>query len=84
MSADTRGGGLYDHFHRVSCWCCPLKSLDECRVLRRFYPELWAELARMDERAPNDYRNDYTVAQLEERFAFEDEQEDRQMRIEGV
>lgn len=22
-------GGLYEIFHRVSCWCCPLQSLDE-------------------------------------------------------
>lgn len=68
-------GGLYEHFHRVSCWCCPLKSLDECRALRKFHPELWSELMQMDERARNDYRNDYTVKQLEERFAFEDRQD---------
>lgn len=24
-------GGLYEIFHRVSCWCCPLQSLDELR-----------------------------------------------------
>lgn len=28
-------GGLYEIFHRVSCWCCPLQSLDELRKLHR-------------------------------------------------
>lgn len=26
--------GLYEIFHRVSCWCCPLQSLDELRKLK--------------------------------------------------
>lgn len=29
-------GGLYEIFHRVSCWCCPLQSLDELRKLHRY------------------------------------------------
>lgn len=67
-------GGLYDHFHRVSCWCCPLKSLRELRALRRYHPDLWRQLADMDELAWNDYKTGCSVAQLEYRFACEDAQ----------
>ena len=37
-------GGLYEIFHRVSCWCCPLQSLDELRKLHRYFPDLWRQL----------------------------------------
>lgn len=66
-----RWGGLYEHFDRVSCWCCPLKNLRELKTLWRHYPELWAELRDMDARAFNNFRADYTVKQLEERFIRE-------------
>ena len=46
-------GGLYDHFHRVSCFCCPLQALRELRKLRVFYPDLWARMLEMDSRTPS-------------------------------
>ena len=67
--------GLYEHFDRVSCWCCPLKNLRELKTLWKYYPDLWAELKRMDERAYNKFRADYTVAELEARFAAEEKQQ---------
>jgi len=36
--------GLYDHFSRVSCYRCPLKSLADFRTLRNFYPGLWQSM----------------------------------------
>ncbi len=66
-------GGLYEMFHRVSCWCCPLKSLEELRVLRKNFPDLWARLAEMDRRAWNSFKPRYSVDDLEVRFAFEEE-----------
>ncbi len=66
-------GGLYDIFHRVSCWCCPLKSLDELRKLRENFPELWQKLQEWDLKTWNDFRQDYSVRQLELRFSIEDE-----------
>lgn len=39
-------GGLYQHFDRVSCWCCPLQNLKDLRNLWEYYPELWSELKR--------------------------------------
>lgn len=64
--------GLYKHFDRVSCWCCPLKNLRELKTLWKHYPELWAELREMDERSYNRFRADYSVADLEKRFERED------------
>ena len=65
-------GGLYEDFHRVSCWCCPLKSLNELRVLYHKYPALWERLKDLDNRSWNQFRVDYSVMQLEEKFKQED------------
>lgn len=64
--------GLYEIFDRVSCWCCPLKNLEELRRLRKHCPELWEELKAMDERAWNQFRYDYSVKDLEKRFELEE------------
>ncbi len=65
--------GLYEHFRRVSCWCCPLQSLTELRQLMKNYPELWERLKSWDKRTWRKFRPDYSVEQLEARFAFEEE-----------
>ena len=65
--------GLYDIFKRVSCWCCPLQSLEELRKLRRHFPNLWEKLQYMDEHTWRQYRKDYSVHQLEQRFRLEEE-----------
>ena len=44
-------GGLYEIYHRASCWCCPLQRIDELRKLRHHHPELWARLLAIDKRA---------------------------------
>lgn len=67
-------GGLYEQKKRVSCWCCPLQSLHDLRVLRRTHPELWQRLRDMDARSFNTFRIDYSAEQLEQRFANEDRQ----------
>jgi 3'-phosphoadenosine 5'-phosphosulfate sulfotransferase (PAPS reductase)/FAD synthetase len=66
-------GGLYAHFRRVSCWCCPLQSLPELRQLMKHYPELWERLKAWDKRTWRNFRADYGVEQLEARFLFEEE-----------
>lgn len=72
--------GLYERFSRVSCWCCPLQSLEELRALHRFYPDLWAKLREMDDKAIEQFgrgnpygqfREHESVRMLEYRFAFE-------------
>lgn len=66
-------GGLYEIFHRVSCWCCPLQSLAELRNLRKYYPDLWIKLLDMEHRTWRTFRADFSVDDLEIRFSFEEE-----------
>ncbi len=66
-------GGLYEKFSRVSCWCCPLQSLPELRVLYHEFPDLWQKLKEMDSRTYGQFRIDYSVIDLEKRFDLEDE-----------
>lgn len=66
-------GGLYDIFHRVSCWCCPLQSLKELRQLYKNFPNLWEKMKEWDKLTWRKFRADYSVEELEVRFDFEDE-----------
>ena len=73
-------GGLYEIYHRCSCWCCPFQRIDELRKLRQHHPELWERLQEMDKRAIaqfgsnplGQFRKDWTVERLEARFAKEE------------
>ena len=65
-------GGLYKKFDRVSCWCCPLQGLKELRTLYHEFPNLWARLKELDEKSWNQFREDYSVAELEAKFIRED------------
>lgn len=64
--------GLYTQFKRVSCWCCPLQSLSSLRVLRKNYPHLWERLKQWDSETWRNFRKDYSAAELEQRFLFEE------------
>jgi 3'-phosphoadenosine 5'-phosphosulfate sulfotransferase (PAPS reductase)/FAD synthetase len=62
-------GGLYDAgFTRVSCFCCPLKRIEELRILYRKYPELWLKLYEMDQKSPFPFKANWTVPALARRF----------------
>ena len=70
-------GGLYKLFDRVSCFCCPLQSLDNLRALRRYFPDLWGRMLEMDSWLLEDDKRRRlnhapSVAALEMRFAAED------------
>ena len=75
-------GGLYEIYHRASCWCCPLQRIDELRKLRKHHPELWERLRKLDNRAREMYgpgplgqfKKDWSVERLEERFAREEKE----------
>ena len=76
--------GLYDYFKRVSCFCCPLQSIDELRQLRLHHPKEWTQMLvwdcqinRPQDRPQDRFRNDYDLPELEMRFR----REDRQMRL---
>jgi 3'-phosphoadenosine 5'-phosphosulfate sulfotransferase (PAPS reductase)/FAD synthetase len=57
---------------RVSCWCCPLQSYDDLRILRRHFPSLWDRLLELDSRQGKPYQHGYSVADFDRRFALED------------
>lgn len=66
--------GLYALFKRVSCWCCPLQSFEELRRLRRNFPKLWERLFELDaQQCRPHFISTYSLAQLEARFALEEE-----------
>ena len=75
--------GLYDIFHRVSCWCCPLQSYDELRKLRKHFPELWERMRYMDKNTWRKITKYYSVEGFETRFAFEDECLEKGLPIKG-
>lgn len=64
--------GLYELFDRVSCWCCPLKSHDELRVLRKNFPDLWAKMLDLDARQCKKFAHGYTIEDFNRRFELED------------
>ena len=64
-------GGLYEKFHRVSCWCCPFSRIGSLRTLYNEFPGLWHEVETMDKKTSWEFRNDYSVQDLSERFAHE-------------
>jgi len=73
-------GGLYELYHRCSCWCCPFQRIDGLRTMRRHHPELWARLLDMDRRALaqfgrtplGQFKQNWTVEMLDQRFAAEE------------
>lgn len=70
-------GGLYEIWDRVSCWCCPLQSLDDFRKLKTNRQELWKTLRKMDEkisktRRPN-IQHTKSLLDIERRFEVEEE-----------
>mgnify|MGYP003219041800 CR=1 FL=1 len=75
-------GGLYQIYRRCSCWCCPLQGIGEPRKLRQHHPELWERLREMDKRALaqfgpgplGQFKKDWSVERLEQRFAAETQQ----------
>ena len=73
-------GGLYEIYHRASCWCCPFQRIDELRKLRKYHPELWKKLMELDRRALaqfgpgplGQFKQNWSVERLEQRFSTED------------
>lgn len=65
-------GGLYrEGRKRVSCFCCPLQDLDSLRLTYTFYPNLWRQMLEMDKLSCRKFRKDYTLQELDAKFAYE-------------
>lgn len=63
--------GLYKKLGRVSCWCCPLKSLKELKVIYKEYPQYWKQLKEWDNKTYRQFRSDYSIEELENIFSNE-------------
>lgn len=69
-------GGLYKHFNRVSCFCCPLQRVGELRKLRLHFPELWQKMLQWDQNVFDgwgQYKGGKTLSQWEQKFAEENQ-----------
>lgn len=49
------------------------KNLKELRIIYKHYPKLWNELKEMDKKSYNKFRNNYSIEELENKFAKEKE-----------
>ena len=68
-------GGLYEHFGRVSCFCCPLQKTSELRTLWKYYPDLWKRMIEMDKAIPvnRGFKEYKTVCDFDRQFTIEHE-----------
>jgi len=67
-------GGLYELFGRVSCFCCPLQRINDLRILRKYRPDLWIRMLKMNINKSRSFKNNRTLDDLDKRFAEEDRQ----------
>jgi len=65
-------GGLYNYFDRVSCYLCPQKNIPELRTLRRYFPDLWADMLDRDDRQNHWFKKGKKLRWYEQRFAYEE------------
>lgn len=65
---------IYTTSARGGCWFCHNQGIDQLRLLRRNYPELWALLLKWDDDSPVTFHPDgHTVHDFDIRFQAEDE-----------
>lgn len=63
----------YNDSFRDGCWFCHNQSIDQMRLLRKNYPDLWNLLLKWDNDSPIAYRADgHTVHDFDKRFELED------------
>ncbi len=65
---------IYTDSARGGCWFCGKQPIDQLRILRKKYPELWKLLLKWDLDSKVAFKsNGCTVHKLEKRFRWEDE-----------
>lgn len=65
---------IYTTATRGGCWFCHNQGVDQLRLLRRNYPDLWALMLKWDADSPVSFKADgHTVHYYDERFRLEDE-----------
>ena len=64
---------IYTNSTRGGCWFCHNQSVNQLRLLRRNYPELWKLQLKWDEDSPVSFKPDgKTVHDFDKRFLMED------------
>jgi len=64
---------IYTYAARGGCWFCQNQSINELRLLRKEYPEMWALLLKWDWDSPTKFHFDgRTVHEFDLRFYAED------------
>jgi hypothetical protein len=64
----------YETSFRDGCWFCHNQGVNQLRLLRRNYPDLWALLMKWDRDSPVTFKADgHTVLDFDLRFRLEDE-----------
>lgn len=64
---------IYTTATRGGCWFCHNQSVDQLRLLRKTYPDLWQLLLKWDSDSPVTFKSDgHTVHDYDKRFHFED------------
>ena len=65
---------IYTDSTRGGCWFCHNQGVDQLRLLRKTYPDLWAILLKWDLDSPTTFKPDgHTVHDYDLRFQLEDE-----------
>lgn len=65
---------IYTSSARGGCWFCHNQGVDQLRLLRKEYPDLWALLLKWDLDSPTTFKPDgHTVHDYDLRFQMEDE-----------
>ena len=65
---------IYTTATRGGCWFCNNQPVNQLRLLRKNYPELWALMLKWDKDSPVTFKADrHTVHDFERRFQAEDD-----------
>lgn len=65
---------IYTTATRGGCWFCHNQGVNQLRLLRKNYPELWALMLKWDADSPVTFKADgHTVHDFDRRFQLEDE-----------
>ena len=65
---------IYTTATRGGCWFCHNQGVEQLRLLRKNYPDLWALLMKWDLDSPTTFKADgHTVHDYDKRFQMEDE-----------
>lgn len=65
---------IYTTVTRGGCWFCHNQGVNQLRLLRKNYPDLWALMLKWDEDSPVTFKADgHTVRDFDRRFQLEDD-----------